>query len=321
MGFELDAFLGRTSELRKWRQQLPSAAVCELSADLGLVPMTGKLAAEVGSRLGKEAEHLDGAARHREGLRRWAAQASQQFPVAQISACEFGNQSHDGASVWSGGEEVLAGVGLQSALDYLRDRAGVALGDRPIDLGRYRGERAAEKWAAAAAGIANAAPVSPPRTGSRRPSWTFLGGVALFFSVFFLALSFQQGRYEGGGITVHGVVTDKAYSPGSGAGVNARTASFSSYFVLYRFTTTDGRTLDGKDDVLPELWRSLKVGDPVAVEYLAASPDNNQIPEQRAGGRTFLVLGLATLVGGLALVALGRNANRARQLSGPENTA
>jgi len=325
MGFELDAFLGRSSKLREWKRQLPSAVVCELSGDLGLVPVTGKLSAELRARLGDEADRLDGAGAPRtypsasrvEALRRWAAHASAESPVAQISAGEFGNQSHEDASVWSGGEEVLSGVGLRAALDYLRDRAGIDLGNRPIDLEKFRGESAAEKWAADAGGATFVS-----RGKAARPApWTFLGGVALFFSVFFFALSFQQGRYEGGGITVQGVVTDKAHSPGSGAGLNARTASFSSYYVMYRFTTTDGRTLDGKQDVLPEFWRELKVGDPVPVEYVAAAPDNNQIPKQVAGASAFRILGLATLLGGLALVALGRKAKRAKVQSDREKAA
>ena len=42
MGFDLNAFLGRASELRAWRGQLPSAVVCELGGDLGMVPVTGR---------------------------------------------------------------------------------------------------------------------------------------------------------------------------------------------------------------------------------------------------------------------------------------
>ena len=160
MGFELDAFLGKTSELQKWKQRLPSAVVCELSGDLGMVPLTGKLRAELRASLGnEEATRLDATQKHPtypspshiESTRRWAAQASAETCVAYISMGEFGNQSHERATVWAGGKEKLSAVGLRAALDYFRDRAGLNLGDQVIEsaLEKYRGEDAAEKWAAA----------------------------------------------------------------------------------------------------------------------------------------------------------------------------
>jgi len=133
----------------------------------------------------------------------------------------------------------------------------------------------------------------------------FLGYVAIFFSLIFLRLSCEQNYYQKGGVSVQGVVTQKAYSQGTSSSLHARTGSFSSYYVMYRFTTKDGRTHDGKDDVLPGLFHSLKVGDPVAVEYLAESPDTNQIPGQRAGSNTFLIMGFSCLLAGFALAGLG----------------
>ena len=38
MGYWLKGYLGRTTELRLWRQELPPATVFHLSGDLGLVP-------------------------------------------------------------------------------------------------------------------------------------------------------------------------------------------------------------------------------------------------------------------------------------------
>jgi hypothetical protein len=146
----------------------------------------------------------------------------------------------------------------------------------------------------------------------RRP-WSLLGGAAIVISLVFFRLSFEQRSYAHGGITVQGVVTDKAYSPGTASSSNARSGSFATRFVMYRFTASDGRTHDGKTDVLPELWDSLRVGDPVAVEYLAESPDTNQIPDQRAGTRASLITGIATLLAGLALAGFGQWKKRASQ--------
>jgi hypothetical protein len=150
----------------------------------------------------------------------------------------------------------------------------------------------------------------------KRPPWMFLGYVAIFFGLIFLRLSCEQNYYQKGGIRVQGVVTQKAYSQGTSSSSNARTGSFSSYYVMYRFTTKDGRTHDGKDDVLPGLWRSLKVGDRVAVEYLSESPDTNQIPGQRAGSNTFLIMGLSCLLAGLALAGFGLWKRQAIRLGG-----
>jgi hypothetical protein len=159
MGFELDAFLGKTSELRTWKGRLPSAVACDLGGDLGLVPVTGRLYLELRARLGEEeANRLDvtrprtyPSPSYEEGVRRWGAEASAGTVVAFVSVGEFGNQSHEEATLWSGGREMLSGVGVKAVLAHFRDQARLDLGNRPIDveLERYRGEDAAEKWAAA----------------------------------------------------------------------------------------------------------------------------------------------------------------------------
>jgi hypothetical protein len=159
MGFELNAFLGRASELRTWKGFLPSVVVCELSGDLGLVPVTGNLIQELRARLGKEeANRLDAAQGYptypspsfEEVTRRWGSHASRGTVIAYVSAGEFGNQSHEEATLWSDGREMLSEINLRAVLDHFRDQAGLDLGNKPIDLEQHRGEDAAEKWAAAA---------------------------------------------------------------------------------------------------------------------------------------------------------------------------
>jgi len=160
VGFDLEALLGRGSELRRWTRDLPSAVVCELSGELGMVPLTGKLLGELRRRLGDEAARLDAGERHRaypsasmnEGIRRWCAHASALTPVAHVSTGEFGDVSYERVTLWVDGSAVLSGGGLQAVLRYFRDEAGLRLGDRPIDLEIHRGEDAAEKWAAAERG-------------------------------------------------------------------------------------------------------------------------------------------------------------------------
>ena len=159
MGFDLFAFLGRASEMRTWKGRLPSAVVCQLGGDLGLVPVTRKLFQELRVRMGEEeAKRLDAAegyptypsAGDEEAARRWGVEASAGTVVVYVSVGEFGDQSYEEATLWSGGREVLSRARIPAALVYLRDQAGLDLGNEPLDLEKHRGEDAAEKWAAAA---------------------------------------------------------------------------------------------------------------------------------------------------------------------------
>jgi hypothetical protein len=156
MGFDLHAFLGRTSDLQAWKERLPSAVVCELSGDLGMVPATDQLYQELRARLGAdEANRLDAArgvstwpsASGEAGAHRWALEASRGTTVAYVSVGEFGDDGYDHATVWSDGREVLSRVVLQTVLDYLRDTVGLHHSTRPDDLEQQRGENAAERWA------------------------------------------------------------------------------------------------------------------------------------------------------------------------------
>ncbi|HKQ79112.1 MAG TPA: HEAT repeat domain-containing protein [Blastocatellia bacterium] len=147
MGFELDAFLGKASDLREWRREFPSVVVCQLSGDLGLAPVTDEFFQE----LSKWYPHpsypstscLDAA-------RSWGAHASRNTTIAYVSAFEFGDDGSEGAILWSNGKEILSGASFVAALHYFRDQAGIRIEEKSIDIEKYRGETAAEKWAAAA---------------------------------------------------------------------------------------------------------------------------------------------------------------------------
>jgi hypothetical protein len=157
VGFDLEAFLGRGSDLRGWPHELASAVVCELSGELALVPLTGRLFGELRGRLGNEAARLDAAQSYRtypspsmeEGVRRWAAEASRNTAVAWVSTGEFGDTSYEYVTLWRDGAVALSGGGLTAVLEYFREM-GVDPGEKPIDLEIHRGENAAEKWAASA---------------------------------------------------------------------------------------------------------------------------------------------------------------------------
>jgi hypothetical protein len=150
MGFDLDAFLGKTSELRMWKEQLPGAVVCELSGELGLVPLTGELFQELGAWLAKQdaGTGTGSSSGRKESVHRWGAKASAGTTVAYVSLAEFGDDGCDTATLWSDGKELLSGVSHRKVLAYFRNQAGFDLGNKPIDLETQRGDDAAERWAA-----------------------------------------------------------------------------------------------------------------------------------------------------------------------------
>jgi hypothetical protein len=122
----------------------------------------------------------------------------------------------------------------------------------------------------------------------------FLRWGFLIFGLVFLRLSCEEGYYEKGGARVQGIVLQKTYSPGTRSTGGTRGSS-SKHYVSYRFTTKEGRTIDGRYDVLPGTWQKLKEGDPVTVEYLPDAPGTNRIPEQRARSLTWTIMALVLL--------------------------
>jgi mannose-6-phosphate isomerase-like protein (cupin superfamily) len=142
MGYELEALLGSARDLRRWKQMLPATVVCRLAGDLHLVPVT--------DALGRELVAHTGAPRLDEALRRWLVDASQRAAIAHVSGYEFGDEGDDVYEVWSGGQVVLGRCGEHAVADFFRDRRGLAIPRASFDIGRHRGESAAEKWAATA---------------------------------------------------------------------------------------------------------------------------------------------------------------------------
>ena len=134
-----------------------------------------------------------------------------------------------------------------------------------------------------------------PLTASTRRgfSWLVLG-----VSVFWLLLGWQASCYERGGVTVQGTVLSKSASgPGR-----------AKHTVEYRFTTSDGRVLTGRSDVLPGTFARLRDGASVAVEYLPQQPHVNRVTGQIARARTWLWMALA---GGVLTLWLRRRAGPA----------
>ena len=136
MGLELDAFLGRRSELARWSAELPAAIVCPLAGELGMVPLTGELREALAARVWWGDPQY-----------RWAARASRDMLVGHVQLYEFGERSAEKARLWVKGREVLRDVTPGVLLGALQER-GIDFPEGEIRLERERTESAAERWAA-----------------------------------------------------------------------------------------------------------------------------------------------------------------------------
>jgi len=87
--------------------------------------------------------------------------------------------------------------------------------------------------------------------------------------------------------------------------------------ITYRFTTDDGRTLEGKSEVSESIWNAVTERGPVSVAYMPGRPSSNAVVG--ASKRTLLLifslagLVLSTVGGTLVVVSL-RKSRTARRL-------
>lgn len=136
MGLELDAFLGRSSELGRWSGELPAAIVCPLAGELGMVPVTQELREALAARV------WWGDPRYR-----WGAFASREMAVGYVSLYEFGDTSAEKTRLWANGKQVLADATPSALLRALHEH-GIDFVEGEVRLERERSESAAERCAA-----------------------------------------------------------------------------------------------------------------------------------------------------------------------------
>lgn len=145
MGMELKAVIGRLADLKEWQQTLPATAVCRFSGDLTLVPLTSRLLGEIWAWAragGAEEPRKDLAA-----TQAWLAHASAGTFLVYADIFEFGDMGHEEYEIWENGALVESRRGAGGVIERFK-QLGVDPGS-DFDLEKYRGETAAEKWAAA----------------------------------------------------------------------------------------------------------------------------------------------------------------------------
>jgi hypothetical protein len=133
-------------------------------------------------------------------------------------------------------------------------------------------------------------------------SFVLLGGIFATFGGVKLS---TELRYRNDGVHVLGTVASKSIESASANQSSTR------YLVGYRFATTRGAAMEGRDEVDVERWEELRPGDPFEIVYLSASPATS-----RAAASTELPLALAftatgafvLLVGGAVLLMGARSA-------------
>ena len=153
----------------------------------------------------------------------------------------------------------------------------------------------------------------------------FLGFGALFMCAGLIVLyggikeATRERAYQKQGQIVEAVVLSKSMQRASRQG-NPSTR----YEIVYRFTTTDGRTAEGVAAVAVEEWESLEAGDPFKVTYLTGAPEASR-PEGEGGMESPLLMmgagSLFALIGGVLFVRSATRIWRERRLLREGQTA
>lgn len=134
---------------------------------------------------------------------------------------------------------------------------------------------------------------------ARGSFWLLFGGIFLVAGIVLSTIGagmvWRDGRFASEAHRADGTVLGRSIRQASAA-QDRRT----EYLVRYRFTTTDGRLIEGDDTVSFERWEMLDEAGPIAVEYLPGDPAQNRA----AGGGDVIIL-YSTVGFGLLLLGAG----------------
>lgn len=151
---------------------------------------------------------------------------------------------------------------------------------------------------------------------ARRSFWLLFGGIWLFAGVFMLVFAvvfaLREQEFASNGVVTTGIVLEKRIVP-------ADSDSSTEYRVGYRFTTADGRVVEGSDSLSVDDWEGLVERGPIEIRYLRDRPESSRLTlgSDFFGALIFLLFGV--VFGGIGGVlffrALG-GLRKARRLLG-----
>lgn len=135
---------------------------------------------------------------------------------------------------------------------------------------------------------------------ARRSFWLLFGGiflvVGLLIAIISAGMLWQEGRFASEGESAEGVVLGRSIRQ-----ADASEDRSTEYHVRYRFTTSDGRVVDGSDGVSFERWETLVEEGPITVEYLFGDPGQNRASGGDGAIVLYSMVGIGLLVLGVGL--------------------
>lgn len=137
--------------------------------------------------------------------------------------------------------------------------------------------------------------------------WLLVGSVFLVVGVF---IAHGEREYQQDGQVAQGVVLTKSIR-------RADRDSDTEYRVSYRFTTSSGQRVEGRDSVSVHVWEALREQEPVQIQYLPRNPSSNRIHGQTNWVLLLVFGGMGAVfapVGGFLSLRSLRKALRERRL-------
>ena len=156
------------------------------------------------------------------------------------------------------------------------------------------------------------------RVTSRIPILPVVGLMFFLFGVPFVAAAglqlYRDHRLAAEGVRTTGTVVGKGSRRSTGH-VGPPTAGTwgdsTNLWVNYRFSTQDGRVVEGRDDRVPgSTWSRLRELGPVAIAYLPADPQQNRVLPHASSFSGILLLALGAVFAGLGMLALAQSWRR-----------
>lgn len=147
-----------------------------------------------------------------------------------------------------------------------------------------------------------------PQVRVRVSPWIMIGSILLICGVTFLLLNAlflrQERLFHAEGMTATAIVLTKS----SHVVYNQQNRLLATkYNVGYRFTTRDGESVQGSDEVDRQTWKSIRERDPIQIVYLLDRTARNRLVAKDPGTGPWIagVLGGALAAGGTLLLGYG----------------